>query len=378
MRNRLRAIVRATALVAALASPLAMASPSYSTTDLNPYAVGTFAATLTASGTVLGMFQTTGGTLDAFAVNASTGAFTGLGNYGADSATAVGVSSSGQIAISTPFSGAPTTTMLNADSSTTTIANFSAVGMNASGAMAGGDASGNAAYLSSSSGTVQSIAGSGWQSSTASGINSSGQVVGSFIAADGSSHAFLTGANGGAVTDLGLGGASAVNDSGTATGWMMYSSGDSSDLMETVGGNRVDLGSLSEGVANTFMFGEAINSAGDIVGVDYSGTTNTNTAFLYANGRLENLNNLLSPTFTDSVTITAVNGIDDNGDILLTGTTNADGVSRVYLLSMVGVDGTPPVSVPEPALAGLLGLGLVGLRRRRVAGRRARASVGVA
>lgn len=104
-----------------------------------------------------------------------------------------------------------------------------------------------------------------------------------------------------------------------------------------------DLGTLG----GRYSGGKSINNAGQIVGYSsFMTVNNTVHAFLYSNGQMQDLNNLIDPAL--HLTLDAANAINDSGQIVA----ESDG-NRAYLL-------TP---VPEPgtwALLGLSGLVLLG------------------
>jgi probable HAF family extracellular repeat protein len=366
MKNSVARAVKAALVFAALAGSAAFATPSYTVLDLNPSGVSTIGYALGANGSVTGMTQN-GGTLDAFVTGANGLGFTDLGNYTADYANAVGSDGSGNIAIDTPTGGAPGSILLGSDRSTiTSIPNVDVSAINASGQIAANEGS-IAQYLNSASGTPVALTEDGWQSSSATGINSTGQVVGTYYDALGNAHAFVTGANGTGISDLGsLGGGeygTAINASGQTTGEIFSTDFSTADLLRTTGTSATDLGTL-EG-SGTYMFGQGINDAGAIVGISYNPTTGSNTPFLYSAGTIVDLTTLVNATLAGAVSFSGAPGINDAGQILLTGTVG--GSSHTYLLTPLSSIQTPS-SIPAPGVWGLMGLGLLGLglRRRKV------------
>jgi probable HAF family extracellular repeat protein len=223
------------------------------------------------------------------------------------------------------------------------------------------------------------------------GINNSGQVVGSAQTGSGASHAFLY--SGGVMTNLGtLGGdsyANAVNDSGQVAGAsytpsgvvhpVVYSGGTLQDLgtlggVSTAnsyasgintsgqvvgatttagggvhaflhsGGKMTDLGSLA---GDTYA--KAVNASGQVVGLSSLGSSSITHAFLYSGGKMMDLNALLPPDL--GVTLAWASGINDRGQIAAQGS-NGHG----YLLTPDSVAATP-----EPGGLTLLALGAAGL-----------------
>ena len=103
-------------------------------------------------------------------------------------------------------------------------------------------------------------------------------------------------------------------------------------------GQRIDLG---PGV------GVAVNDAGQVVGDAHgSPTDEVPSAFLYTNGQMYNLNNLIDPSL--HLFLEQATAIDDQGQIV------ANGLGGAYLL-------TP---VPEPSTWTLFGIALVGILSR--------------
>jgi probable HAF family extracellular repeat protein len=173
------------------------------------------------------------------------------------------------------------------------------------------------------------------------GVNDSGQVSGtSDIAAKtpqgySISHAYLSGPNGGPLTDLGtLGGGysegTRLNMRGQVTGSAATATGAVHAFLSGPNGMLPlqDLGAL-DGVAST---GDDVNAAGLVVGASsYVGSTGQydTHAFLYTNGAMTDLNSFVDPA--SGITLTEATGITDSGYILASGTTN--GQTGTYLLT---------------------------------------------
>jgi probable HAF family extracellular repeat protein len=139
---------------------------------------------------------------------------------------------------------------------------------------------------------------SGGTSSSAEGINNSGQVIGASTATGGVHYAFLY--SGGAMQNLGslsLGSssvASAINNRGQVVGGST-----SSDAFLYSGGTLQDLGTF--GGPAGWAFG--ISDSGQVVG--WADTRSGHEdAFLYSGGTIQDIGTLLSNTFN--------NGVDDN------------------------------------------------------------------
>ena len=197
------------------------------------------------------------------------------------------------------------------------------------------------AFLSGPNGGVLKDLGTlGGAYSYGDGVNDSGQVSGtSDIAATtpqgySISHAFLSGPNGGPLTDLGtLGGSYSngrkVNSHGQVTGSAATATGAVHAFLSGPNGARPlqDLGAL-DGVASV---GDDVNAAGQVVGASsYVGSTGQydTHAFLYANGAMTDLNSFVDPA--TGITLTEAIGITDSGYILASGNTN--GQTATYLL----------------------------------------------
>jgi probable HAF family extracellular repeat protein len=138
--------------------------------------------------------------------------------------------------------------------------------------------------------TVTDLGTLGGPESSASSINSKGQIVGSAKTADGQTHAFFYSDK--AMIDLGtLGGsyssASGINDAGQIVG----TSKTNNDVLHAYlyqGGQMLDLGTL--GGSESYAGG--INNQGQIVGTSYCQSEPWNRlqhAFLYSNGTMTDL-----------------------------------------------------------------------------------------
>lgn len=195
----------------------------------------------------------------------------------------------------------------------------------------------------------------GGRSSLASGINSSGQVVGVANTANGYAYAFLY--SNGSMQDLGtLGGsyssAYAINDSGQVVGAAYTANGSSHAFLYSNVGMR-DLGTLGGAYSSAYD----INSSSQVVGQAFTENSSFH-AFLYSNGSMTDLSLAVAAT---GWTLFSAIDINDLGQIVGIGT-NPDGKDHAFLLTPL--DDTP---TPVPAAAWLLGsglAGLVGLRRR--------------
>ena len=169
---------------------------------------------------------------------------------------------------------------------------------------------------------------------SANAINASGQIVGYATAGGPYGYAFLS--SGGTMTTLGnLGGtyscATAINAIGQIVG-NSTTAGSNYHALLYSGGSMSDLGTLP-GCTQSYATG--INASGQIVGYATAPGTGYSPAFLYSNGSMTNLNNLISPT--SNWLQLQPNAINDSGWIVGTGI-NASGLHDAFLL-------TP---IPEP------------------------------
>jgi uncharacterized repeat protein (TIGR01451 family) len=187
-------------------------------------------------------------------------------------------------------------------------------------------------------GTMHDLGTLGGLNSEAKGINNKGQIVGlSDTAANVNGGAFLY--SGGVMINLGslggqLSGALAINDNGQIVGSSQTGGATHAFLYD---GTMHDLGTLGGTcVAN------AINNSGQVVGY-FSPTATTTRAFLYMNGTMTDLNNLLMPgSLPAGVSLAAATGINDHGQITAKG---SDGLGYVLSLHGAGSGPLPPASI---------------------------------
>ena len=184
--------------------------------------------------------------------------------------------------------------------------------------------------------TVTYLGTLGGESSFAWAINNLGQVVGeSTITSYGYGHAFLF--DGKTMIDLGtLGGegsyqgatsssAQDINDLSEIAGWAFTTEG-AYHAFRWRKGTMEDLGTL--GGSNSKAFG--INNHGEVVGHSQIGADDSFDAFLYRNGTMINLYDLI-PADSGWTYLSCANDINDSGQIVGYGT--IDGKSHAFLLT---------------------------------------------
>ena len=237
-------------------------------------------------------------------------------------------------------------------------------GINSTGELVGEslNSAGNDNAFLYSNGVLTNLGTLGGSASQAFGINSSGQVVGQSTNSAGNWNAFLY--SNGAMTNLGtLGGAFSyavgINSTGQVVGGSTSSGNEYAFLYSN--GAMTNLGTLG----GAFSQANGINSSGQVVGWADNSAGSQN-AFLYSNGVMQNLNNLLGSASSE-YTLTSAVGINKNGQIAVNGTITATGQSMGFLLTPV--TSASSAGVPAPATLGLLAAAMAGLlmmRRKRV------------
>ena len=348
----------ACAAFALIVSPAHAAPPQYRVSVLNSLGGAAISAGINARGDVTGSASSS--SIFAFHAvkwNGTTpndlGTLDGIGSYGQ------AINASGQVAGSYNTSNATEhavrwTGTAAEDLGTLGGANSFGSGINATGQIAGysylpGD---NTYHAVRWTGKVAVDLGAfSGENSGGAGINDAGQIVGTTTFAGGSAnHATMW--NDTTSTDLGtlLGGhdsyGAAINNSGQVTG---YSDGFGIGLhaVRWTGTIAEDLGTL--GGYNSSGFG--INNSGDVVGMSDTMGNAVSHPFLYTEGKMYDLYDLLPHDSGVSVLLIAGAGnpINDLGQIAAYG--DIDGQQAVFLLT--------PIAVPEPSAGLLASVGVV-------------------
>lgn len=167
-------------------------------------------------------------------------------------------------------------------------------------------------------------------------VNDSDQVVGSSDLASGDDRAFLYSRADGVMTDLGtLGGnfsnASDISDSGFVTGRaaLANNAGSHAFLYKSDFG-MIDLGTLDGG---GLSLGRGVNNAGQVVGWALASDFSLK-AFIYADGQMRDLNELIDPSqpLPEGVELTDGIAINEQGWIVAEGYDYTLDQSEAYLL----------------------------------------------
>jgi probable HAF family extracellular repeat protein len=369
------------------------AAPLYALTNIGTLGgTVTIATDINSSGQVTGYSTDASGNAGAFLY--SGGSITPIGSGGCCS-VGLGINDYGQVVGTTTSNGGITYQAAQFAVGSTTIItppsplqNTSAVGISNVGQIAVTTSSSDGVYDTSyvyENSTFTNIGSLGGPlASAAISMNSAGIVTG--YSGTGSSLAdYRLGFEyqNGILTNLGnLGGSSrnsiayAANSAGVATGTADNSSRTSDDAFFYSNGTMTDLG---QGCGQTV--GTGINNFGVIVGIQYCGADES--AILYQNGTMFNLNDLIDPSdpLFGSVDLAYAAGITDSGLIAVDGCVGStDCITQAsynvspacvpgdqceaFLLSPVGA----ATDVPEPSSLAGFGAGFVflGILSRRV------------
>jgi probable HAF family extracellular repeat protein len=188
-----------------------------------------------------------------------------------------------------------------------------------------------------SGGQVTALGSLGGSSTRVLGMNNGGQIVGWSSVVDFTpAHAFLY--RDGKMFDLGTGSgngssANAINDQGLIVGTIAYPNS-VRHAMLYADGQMTDLGTLGGSMAQAL----AINNAGVIVGTSDTTPVGGVRAFVYMNGRMQNLNALADLASAGVENLQEAFAINNRGAILCHGGSLIGG-SGNYLLTPVGDPG---------------------------------------
>lgn len=307
-------------------------------------------------GEAVGWAQTLNGDTHAFSALAGS-TLQDLSPASASDNYAYGVNNKGQIAGTTYVAGQPNGTILTQSNVIDLGAGSFALSINDSGQVAGGNGHAEV-YANGGATDLGTLTGGTW--SAAYDINNSGTVAGTSDTASGAFRGFVWSAATG-MTALGTFGgmnsyAMGINDAGAVTGFASLASGYEHAFIDT-GGNLTDLGTLGGG--SSFAYG--INDSDSVVGYSWL-PDGTDHAFVWIDGTMFDLNSLI-PSDSGWVLSQAF-GINDAGQIVGTGI--FDGQSEAFRLDPISYSpnfllsaDVVSASVPEPAPAGLLAIGIV-------------------
>jgi probable HAF family extracellular repeat protein len=341
--NRFEVLILKTVGFLFVFAAVAAANPIYVVAGLGGLGGPASGYAINSSGTVVGWAQNPSGNQQAF-VSTSNG-FRALSAASTDG-YAYGINNSGTVVGTTYVNGTAHGTVWSPSGATDLGADSYALAINNSGEVVGG----NGSAFTVINGQLQSLGtpqGIGW--SAAYGINDGGTVVGDGQLANGTFRGMVWSPNG-SVTQLGtLGGNSSqatdINNSGEVVGFASVSSGYQHGFT-VLDGIMIDLGTLGGG--SSYAYG--INDSGEIVGYSYL-ANGGQSAFLYENGTMLDLNSLLSSN--SGWDLLDAYGINDAGQI--TGEGLYDGQLSAFLLT----DSGGVAAVPEPRMPVVLGAALV-------------------
>jgi len=343
--------------------PAVQAAPYYTVQDLGTLGGTTATAYgINAAGVAVGVSSNSFGVRSAFS-NFGMGMLQ-LPSSGAES-TAAGINNDGTIA-GTVYGarGAQATLWQNGAAISIGGGDSYAMAINDAGQVTG---SVNGRAFLYTNGTVTSLgtlSGGSWSAGYA--VNNNGQVAGYAMRSNGTFQAFVWSQAIGMSAIAGLGGmnsyAMAINDAGQVAGSAQVRSG-YMHAYETIHGQPRDLGTLGGGAS----YGYGINAAGDVVGYSWTLSNTAMHAFLFEDGVMRDLNDLIA---TQDWILTEAYAINASGQIVGTGTRN--GIQHAFLLNPVvpqaqSLTSDATSDVPEPSTLSLLliPLALLGWNSRR-------------
>ena len=367
MREMARVV--ATAL---LFTASAVHAQQYSAVDLGTLG-GKFSygAAINASGQITGYSANASGAWHAFVTNASTDAMSDLGALGgsANQSFGNGINARGQVVGWSDIDSGSQAFVRNPSSAAMSglgPSNFQSAGyaINDHGQVAGlsynSGGSAHAVVINSSTNAITDLGTLVGPSggSVGTGINNAGFVTGWSDAGGGNEHAFLADSKTRSLLDLGTleGGdgssyGNGINARGQVTGYSSVTPY-TFHAFVTVGKSDTlrDIGTLG----GSFSAGYGINDHGEVTGTA-ARSNGLDVGFLYANGKMIDLNSLLSASQQAQFTIQSGQGINDRGQIVADGIVDATGQRVAFLLNPTGI---PAVPNPPSAWMMMLGLGV--------------------
>lgn len=372
-RRSLRLSIAVLTALAVIPTGVSLGDVEYGVTDLGTLG-GDFshAYGLSDTGTVVGQAKTSSGAPHAF-IEAPDANMLDLGTIWGDNSQANGISSDGSLVAGRSYAGGNEAFVwtqsggmqgigfLPGMGGYSTAAAVSGDGSSVVGWAAGGPAMDSYVWAKNTGmndigalpgATTITVNGHPFSGSNALGLSYNGSgIVGLSTTSTGNVHGFLYTNN--AWTDIAPlpgddnGVANAINQSGQIVGYstpgqITFNALPTGNTHAFVDTNGIITGLGTLGGASSQA--NAINNAGQIVGS--SDTAISQSAFIYANGSMHDLNTLVNPSV--GVTLQEATAINSSGQIAVNGT-NSAGQQRAYLLTPIGQVKTAPVTPPPPA-----------------------------